>query len=86
MANHALLSVSSAHRWRNYPSLVRLTAEYKDTGSDFARQGTDAHRMYEHKMKELLRMETTDPADNLTYYDEEIYHSILQSINCCLKS
>lgn len=86
MANHALLSVPSAHRWRICPLSARLTVECKDTGSDFARQGTDTQKMREHKMKELLEMETTDPTDNLIYYDEEIYHSILQSQNCCLKS
>lgn len=80
-AKHALLSASSAHRWMNCPPSARLTAEYTDTGSDFARQGTDAHSLCEHKLKELLGMETTDPMESLSYYDEEIYHSILQSQN-----
>ena len=72
MAKHALLSASSAHRWMNCPPSARLTANYKDEGSDFARQGTDAHSLCEYKLKDALGMETVDPTDNLSYYDEEM--------------
>lgn len=72
MAKHALLSASSAHRWMNCPPSARLTADYKDEGGDFARQGTDAHSLCEHKLKAALGMTTTDPTEDLTYYDEEM--------------
>ena len=72
MAKHALLSASSAHRWMNCPPSARLTADAKDEGSDFARQGTDAHSLCEHKLKAALGMQTEDPTENLDYYDEEM--------------
>ena len=72
MAKHALLSASSACRWMSCPPSARLTADYKDEGSDFAKQGTDAHSLCEHKLKEALGMTTTDPTEDLTYYDEEM--------------
>lgn len=35
-------------------------------------QGTDAHTLCEYKVKSLLGMETSNPTENLTYYDEEM--------------
>lgn len=72
MAKHALLSASSAHRWMSCPPSARLTEGYKDEGSDFARQGTDAHTLCEFKLKQGLGMKEEDPTENLDYYDEEM--------------
>lgn len=37
-----------------------------------AQQGTDAHSLCEHKLKLALGMETTDPTESLSFYDEEM--------------
>ena len=54
MANHALLSASSSHRWLNCPPSARLCEGYDDKGSDFAAEGTDAHDLtwYNSEMEE----------------------------------
>lgn len=70
--NHAILSASSSYRWLECPPSAKLCAELPDTSSDYAREGTDAHALCEHRLKALLGRETTDPTENLTYYNEEM--------------
>ena len=72
MGRHALLSASSSHRWLACPLSARLCEDYEDTGSEYAQQGTDAHSLCEHKLKLALGMETTDPTEGLSFYDEEM--------------
>lgn len=72
MGKHALLSASSSHRWLACPPSARLCENYEDTGSEYAQQGTDAHSLCEHKLKQAFGMETTDPTAELSFYDEEM--------------
>lgn len=69
---HALLSASSSHRWLACPPSARLCENYEDTGSEYAQQGTDAHSLCEHKLKLALGMDTKDPTESLSFYDEEM--------------
>ena len=70
--NHAILSASSSHRWLECPPSAKLCTELPDTSSEYAQEGTDAHTLCEHRLKALLGRETTDPTENLTYYNEEM--------------
>lgn len=72
MEKHALLSASSSHRWLACPPSARLCENYEDKGSEYAQQGTDAHSLCEHKLKLALGMETKDPTEDLSFYDEEM--------------
>ncbi|WP_276624803.1 DUF2800 domain-containing protein [Veillonella magna] len=73
MANkHALLSASSSHRWIACPPSAMLCAKEKDVFSEYAKQGTDAHSLCEHKLKILLGMETCDPTETLDFFDQEM--------------
>ena len=72
MGKHALLSASSSHRWLNCPPSARLCEKYEDTGSEYAQEGTDAHSLCEYKLKRALGMETSDPTENLSFYNEEM--------------
>lgn len=45
MSTHAKLSPSGAHRWMACPGSVQLEAEYPDSGSSYAREGTAAHEL-----------------------------------------
>ena len=69
---HSLLSPSSAHRWLNCPPSAKLCAEYEDTSSPYAQQGTDAHELCQHKLELALELDTVDPTPALAYYDEEM--------------
>ena len=72
MANHALLSASSSHRWLNCPPSARLCEGYDDKGSDFAAEGTDAHALCEFKLRTALGLEAKDPTEDLTWYNSEM--------------
>lgn len=72
MAGHALLSASSSHRWLNCPPSARLCENYEDRGSEYAQEGSDAHSLCEHKLKSALGMESADPTEGLSFYNEEM--------------
>ena len=65
-------SASSAHRWRACPPSALACAGVKDTASEYAQQGTDAHSLCEYKLLKSLGQKAKDPTENLTYFDEEM--------------
>lgn len=69
---HALLSPSSSHIWLRCTRAPRLCENYDDTETDYTRQGTDAHELCQYKLESALGMDTTDPREHLSYYDEEM--------------
>lgn len=58
---HALLSASSAHRWINCTPAPYLEAQHPDTSSDAAAEGTAAHELAEHKLRQHLDIPTARP-------------------------
>lgn len=72
MTQHAILSASSAYRWLACPPSALKNAQIEDKPSDYARQGTEAHSLCEHKLKEALGMASEDPRKNLTFLDIEM--------------
>lgn len=69
---HAILSASSSDRWLHCPPSARLCETYKDKGSDYAAEGTDAHALGEYKLKAALGLPAEDPTESLTWYSEEM--------------
>lgn len=69
---HAFLSASASHRWINCPPSAQLCADLKDTRSDYARQGTDAHSLCEYKVLAALGTDCTDPTEDLEFFDKEM--------------
>lgn len=72
MATHAILSASSSNRWIHCPPSVKLSEKYLDEVSSYALEGTCAHSLGEFKLKKLLNLDTTDPRDELEFYDEQM--------------
>lgn len=60
MSLHAKLSPSGAHRWMACPGSVTLEADFPDTSSAYAREGTAAH--------ELAAMVLEDPSSTANHY------------------
>ena len=69
---HALLSASSAHRWIACPPSALLSKKFEDVSSSFAQEGTDAHTLAQYKLEKLLGINTKDPTESLSFYDEEM--------------
>jgi len=69
---HALLSASSAHRWIACPPSALLSKKFEDVSSSFAQEGTDAHALAQYKLEKLLGINTKDPTESLSFYDEEM--------------
>ena len=88
MAAHALLSASSSRRWINCPPSAKLNAEAEkvncETNGEYAKQGTEAHALCEYKLKIAIGMESTDPTENLSFYDEEMERCAEEYKNFCL--
>lgn len=59
--DHALLSASSANRWLNCTPAPYLEAQHPDSSSDAAAEGTAAHELAEHKLRQHLDQPTTRP-------------------------
>ena len=60
---HALLSASSAHRWLVCTAAPKLEAEFPDTTSTYAKEGTLAHEICELKLTKYI---TTMPRGTYT--------------------
>lgn len=71
-SKHAVLSASSSERWLNCPPSARLCENYEDRGSDYAAEGTDAHSLVQYRLEQALGMQTENPIENLTWYNEEM--------------
>ena len=69
---HAVLSASSSKRWLECPPSALACAKTKDTVSEFAMQGTDAHTLSEHKLKTALGLKSKDPTEDLSFFDVEM--------------
>lgn len=52
---HALLSASGAHRWLNCTPSARLEAQFPDTTSEAAKEGTLAHEIAEVKVRNYFQ-------------------------------
>lgn len=74
-SKHAILSASSSHRWIACPPSALECAKLPDASSEFAKQGTDAHRLSEYKLKKSLGEKVHNPQKRLAYFDEEMDES-----------
>ena len=69
---HAFLSPSSSERWFHCTRSAWLCEQFPDLGSVFAAEGTEAHRLCEYLLHELLGLLDTDPRPGMTYYTQEM--------------
>lgn len=71
MSDHATLSPSSSERWINCPPSAKENAG-GDTGSSYAKLGTECHALCEYKVKKALGYKVRDPTPDLEFFDEEM--------------
>ena len=76
MGAHALLSASSSHRWLHCTPSARLEGQFANTTSAFAQEGTDAHALAEHKLKQYLGKRSKRPVSDFDSDDFEHYTDV----------
>ena len=71
---HARFSPSSAERNIRCPPSLLLGEEVgpEDSGSDYSREGTEAHSLCEYLLRTALGEKVEDPRLHLHYYNEEM--------------
>lgn len=72
MSMHAILSASSSHRWLKCPPSALLCHDKKESISEYALEGTDAHALAEYKLRKILGEKVQSPIENLTYFNKEM--------------
>lgn len=72
MGAHSEKGPSSSERWIHCTPSAKLCAGMPDQSSTFAQEGTDAHALCEHLLKEALGLPTKNPVEELTYYNAEM--------------
>ena len=92
MPNHATLSASAAKRWTECTPSARLNAQAEERASPYALEGTDAHSLGQYLIEKEFGIPTTDPTENLSYYNQEmqecaeIYLATVKEIMADVKS
>lgn len=69
---HSLIGGSSLKRAMECPPSVRLTENYDDVESIYAKEGTSAHLLLEKKIKEKYGIPFKEDISNLEFYSEEL--------------
>jgi hypothetical protein len=82
MAEHALLSASSSHRWLNCTPSARLEESFENKTSSFAAEGTDAHALAEHKLREFLKIPSKKPVSEYDSQELEAYTDVYVTYAC----
>ena len=72
MSDHALLGPSSAKRWMECPPSARFDAQFEETPSPFAEEGTAAHRLAELY---LLNQETGEDKELQDFYNNNEFYN-----------
>ncbi|WCG23468.1 DUF2800 domain-containing protein [Vagococcus lutrae] len=85
MTKHAILSASGAHRWMNCTPSARLELEFDDSSGEAAKEGTAAHELGEHKLREVLKIPTKKPtsiydSEEMERYTDEYVQFILEEL------
>jgi hypothetical protein len=91
MGNHAILSASSSHRWLRCLPSARLELEFENTSGQAAKEGTAAHELSEHKLKNALRISSKRPTseydcDEMEKCTDDYVSFIIEQVELARKS
>lgn len=70
MDKHAILSASASHRWLHCHPSARLELAFKNHETVAAAEGTAAHELCEHKLRQALRRKSKRPVSD--YHSDEM--------------
>ena len=84
-SKHAVLSASGAHRWLHCNPSARLELEFADRETEAAAEGTAAHALAEHKLKQALKLRSRKPVspydcDEMDAYTDGYVEFVLEQL------
>lgn len=82
MAEHALLSASSSHRWLCCTPSAVLEENFENKSSVFAEEGTAAHALAEYKLKKYLGEKVKKPKSDFDEKELKYYTDIYFDYAC----
>lgn len=81
MTAHAKLSASGSEKWMTCTPSANLEAQFPDEGSDFAREGTFAHAVFEQEMLTYLGRKIGPLPKELMHFDsQELRDYVAESV------
>ena len=86
MTAHAKLSASGSEKWMTCTPSARMEEPFKDEGSEFAREGTFAHAVFEQQLLTYLgRTIETLPAELLHFDSLALADYVNEAAQYCIK-
>lgn len=86
MTAHAKLSASGSEKWMTCTPSANLEAQFPDEGSEFAREGTFAHAVFEQKMLTYLGRAVDPCPIELMHFDSpELRDYVDEAVNYAIR-
>lgn len=86
MTAHAKLSASGSEKWMTCTPSANLEAQFPDEGSEFAREGTFAHAVFEQEMLIYLGRPTEPLPKELMHFDsQELRDYVQESVDYAIR-
>lgn len=86
MTAHAKLSASGSEKWMTCTPSARMEEQFEDEGSEFAREGTFAHAVFEQQLLTYLgRTIETLPEELLHFDSPALRDYVRESVDYCIK-
>jgi len=86
MTAHAKLSASGSEKWMTCTPSANLEAQFPDEGSEFAREGTFAHAVFEQEMLTYLGRPVDPLPKELMHFDsQELRDYVQESVNYAIR-
>lgn len=89
---HAKLSASGSEKWMTCTPSARLEEDFPDEGSEFAREGTFAHEVFELQLKRYLHRVSTREFDagmailkDNEFWSEELRDHVQDAVNVAIE-
>ena len=83
---HAKLSASGSEKWMTCTPSARMEESFPDEGSEFAREGTFAHAVFEQELLHYLGREVEPLPNELMHFDSPaLVDYVREAVNYCVE-
>ena len=86
MTAHAKLSASGSEKWMTCTPSARMEESFPDEGSEFAREGTFAHAVFEQELLIYLGRKMEPSPEELAHFDSPALREyVRESVDYAIK-